>query len=346
MQNNIQIYERRYNNIFDILSEIGGVVQFLFYIFFWVNYIYNKYVIASDTNFLFFAVKDNQIKDKDDKKRKSKVIINNNENNNIKIHNFNNFNINYDSNNNIKHTPLLKLKKSIKKYSSLKNVDKEMKTKLNINNINQESKSNINNSDNNNFDNIIIKKKNENTNENNFNYFNNVNLIKTLNKNFFRLNQKNISKIDINSSSLDLKHNKNLIFKKELFSLENKNNKKKIVGSSSHKTFNYAINEEEFYNKIFLSKNSLAKIDHKTIRLRQFNKIEKIKTVNNFSFFIFLKYLCFEKKGKTGFIINFRKHLLSEEHLFKSHIKTILLEKEFNSKNIHSTNVFECFNEL
>ena len=58
MQNSMQIYERRYNNIFDILPQIGGVTQFLFYIFFWVNYFYNKYIIAYDTNSLFFNVKE------------------------------------------------------------------------------------------------------------------------------------------------------------------------------------------------------------------------------------------------------------------------------------------------
>jgi hypothetical protein len=60
MQNNMQIYERRYNNIFDILPQIGGVIQFLFYIFFWVNYFYNKFIIAYDTNSLFFNVKENK----------------------------------------------------------------------------------------------------------------------------------------------------------------------------------------------------------------------------------------------------------------------------------------------
>ena len=32
MQNNVQIYERRYSNIFNIFSEIGGIAQFIFYL--------------------------------------------------------------------------------------------------------------------------------------------------------------------------------------------------------------------------------------------------------------------------------------------------------------------------
>ena len=39
IQNNVQIYERRYNNIFDLFSEIGGIAQFLFYLFYWINFV-------------------------------------------------------------------------------------------------------------------------------------------------------------------------------------------------------------------------------------------------------------------------------------------------------------------
>ena len=60
MQNNVQIYERKYNNIFDIFSEIGGVIQFIFYVFYWTNYLYNKYIIAYDTNALFFSIRNKQ----------------------------------------------------------------------------------------------------------------------------------------------------------------------------------------------------------------------------------------------------------------------------------------------
>ena len=42
MQNNVQIYERRYSNIFNIFSEIGGIAQFIFYLFYWLNFIYNN----------------------------------------------------------------------------------------------------------------------------------------------------------------------------------------------------------------------------------------------------------------------------------------------------------------
>ena len=76
MQNNVQIYERRYNNIFDLFSEIGGIAQFIFYLFYWVNYIFNTFVIDFDTNSLFFSLNDT----------KPKKIWNNN----IKVNSFSN----------------------------------------------------------------------------------------------------------------------------------------------------------------------------------------------------------------------------------------------------------------
>ena len=310
MQNNVQIYERRYNNIFDLLSEIGGIIQSVFYVFYWLNYIYNKYVIAYDTNSLFFHVKDNQFKELD---------VKTNLNNNNKI----------------------KTKKPLKKYTSLQVVNKD--TIIKNNNKKLSFKEVINTED-------INKKKRKTGNFNIFhvksdNYLNSLLLSKDINKRIFRKNNDD-SLFDFNSSLLDLKNNNHLMNKKGDNSPENNN---KIINAKNRnsklmKTFNYSKNEKYYYNKIWMSKNSIAKIDHKIIDFKQMNK-DKMKSVKNLSFFIFLKSLCFDVKGSTNFLIKFRKHLLSEEHLFKSHIKTILLEKEFN-KTAENTNVFECFNEL
>ena len=57
IQNNIQIYERRYNKIFDLFSEIDGIAQFIFYLFYWINFVYNQFIINMDTNSMFFFYK-------------------------------------------------------------------------------------------------------------------------------------------------------------------------------------------------------------------------------------------------------------------------------------------------
>lgn len=56
MQNNFNIYERRYNGITDILSNIGGIVQLFFYLFFTVNFLYHNYIIVMDTNHFFCKI--------------------------------------------------------------------------------------------------------------------------------------------------------------------------------------------------------------------------------------------------------------------------------------------------
>ena len=332
MQNNVQIYERKYNNIFDLLSEIGGVIQFLFYIFFWVNYLYNKYIISYDTNSLFFAVKDNQIKQLDIKRDFNNILqysnINSNANKNLnyKINILNASDDNFEK---------IKLKMPIQKYSSLKlspnyknNAflkDKELSSKENISknpNFNKRKTANIINS------------------AQNFYYLNAINLTKNLNQNAFR-KSKNMLGIDMDSSDINLRNNNNFIFNID----ERKTPKSKDIKMT--KTINYST-EDNYYNKIYLSKHSLAKIDHKTIESNAISNKEKMKSFKNLSFNRFFKYLCFKEKGSISFLIKFRKHLLSEEHLFKSHIKTILLEKEFSTNNNKGerTNVFECFNEL
>ena len=346
MQNNVQIYERKYSNIFDLFSEIGGVVQFLFNIFFWVNYMYNKYIIAFDTNSLFFAVKDNQVKEMNYNQLNNNI-------NNIKINDIN-LVPNISINNNNPNGQQSKLKQKIRKYSSLQEMSDEKKAKIKILNNNelQDIKSGLKDNEVN-----LFKRKSENVsianNNKNYYYLSQINLPKNLNKNHFKQNNKKF--LDVDSSALCLKNNNDLTFNKA--DAQKDNNKKNINNNflingnkfprkeSRTKTFNYT-SEKDLYNKIYLSKISISKIDHKTLRLKKINNKEKIKSVKNLSFFNYLKYLLFDKKGSTGFLIKFRKHLLSEEHLFKSHIKTILLEKEFNSKKAESTNVFECFNEL
>ena len=113
------------------------------------------------------------------------------------------------------------------------------------------------------------------------------------------------------------------------------------------RAFTGYIKKEEI-NKFWLTRESLAKIDHKKIELQDLIDNKKIKTIKHLSFIKFLKDIIFEnKKGSNYFLIKFRRHLLSEEHLFKSHVKTILIEKQCKSTgNDDTTNVFECFNEL
>ena len=313
MQNNVQVYERRYDNIFDLLSEIGGVVQSIFYLFFWVNYIYNKYIIAYDTNSLFFAVKETNEKNL---KKATKNMNNSN----------------------------MKLKKPITKYQSVKNSDNLKKMQLNIfkniiNDNNDESSNNSNNIDSNENDNNDSKK---------FYPISSLNSnqspkYKTLiYKNNFNLNNEK------SSSNIYLKEN-NII--KKSFNDEEDNKQKlsfNIIKKDGIKKAKTGYIKNEDINKLKLTRESLANIVNQKRELEDFFNKDKNKAVNNITFIKYLKDIIFKKKkGSYYFLIQFRKHLLSEEHLFKTHIKTVLLENhcKYNNK-CNTTSIFECFNEL
>ena len=297
MQNNVQVYERRYNNIFDLLSEIGGVFQSLFYLFFWINYIYNKYIISFDTNSLFFAVKDNNEKkiknNKLKKPAKKNITLNNNQSKQLK----NNLKKLKDVNNNIN------------------NDNTSDKEKQNSNNDYPIDSIKLNKSLR--FKTIVLPK--------NIKLDNEQSSILYLKENSFNKKNNNINKIN----DIEKQLNFNII--------KNNNIKKTVTGY---------IQKDEI-NKFWLTKESLAKIDHQKIEIEEILDKDKKKVIKKISFFRFLKDIIFEnKKGSNYFLIKFRKHLLSEEHLFKSHVKTVLLEKQCNSNNNCSTNVFDCFNEL
>ena len=325
MQNTVQIYERKYNNIFDFFSEIGGVVQVLFYIFFWVNYAYNKYIIAYDTNSLFFAVKDNDT-------QTQKIEIKTETNKNISTNN---------------DDIIISSKKPLQKFISLQGMNKQKRALLNSNNNNNNNTTTKNKSKFFQREETLIANKNSNKRRKS----DNINQ-ENEKKNYYYLSaikfSKYINKNDMNYSNLKLgESNNNLIFNKDIH-LGNINSG--AIGPKNSNlllnTLNYGINPESLYKKINMSKTSLAKIDHKTLKNRKTNSIEKMKSVKKLPFITFIKSLCFDKNGSISFVSKFRKHLLSEEHLFKINIKTVLLEKQANNINDDNTNVFECFNEL
>ena len=96
-----------------------------------------------------------------------------------------------------------------------------------------------------------------------------------------------------------------------------------------------------------LSKKSIQKMEHNEMKFLDNIDKENIKSSRYFSFIDFIKSFCFKKtKGSHNFLTIFRKHLLSEEHIFKNHIKIVLLEKNNNLKMDKCTNILESYNEL
>ena len=99
-------------------------------------------------------------------------------------------------------------------------------------------------------------------------------------------------------------------------------------------------------NIFSIMRGNLSKIQHQK-KNSIFIQDTKLKSLKYFSFIDFLKSLIFKKEKEShNFISLFRKHLLSEEHLFKSHIKILFLEKQHNFSGEENINALECFNEV
>jgi len=301
MQNNVQIYERKYNNIFDIFSEIGGVIQFIFYLFYWINFAYNKYIIALNTNSLFFSIRDQSLNKE------------NYSNNNYNILNQNIIN--------------LKTIKSIKSSNVnrfdifSKDNNKKRKRSLDSENIKSQIK-------------IIINQ-------------NNGNINTILPKRITAKRSKTKLPINQNSSNLFLKESNNTIiknkFKKENNFFTDIYRKIEINDKHSHKN----IYKKDYPNTFLLPKGSIIKAENKKSPIEEIQN-NQLKNKKNFSFFDYIRSILFKKNSKNNhnFIITFRKHLLSEEHLLKCHIKMIFLEKKCSFSGNENTNFLECFNEL
>ena len=338
MQNNVQIYERKYNNIFDLFSEIGGVIQFIFYFFYWANYFYNKYIIAYDTNSLFFSIKDNQ--------------TNTNE-------------ISNDNNTPNKTNKPKKIFFDIQHH--IKIPDKSIKKKLNIfTNLNN-NKENNNNYDKS-FNKIIINDELERESDNKKDKTkletnnkkikdNNIDYINLINDNKDKKDNKDIERKDTpikeinksntyyNSSNFFLKENKNNFIRKinkDNYSFIELYKKIDLNKVNDNKT----ISNKDYIKKIFVSRGGISKIDH--IK-RESGKVydENLRHIKYFTVLDFIKSLLFKREKEShNFLRIFRKHLLNEEHLLKTHLKIIFLEKAHNFTGKENINVLKCFDEL
>ena len=343
IQNNVQIYERRYNSLLDIFSEIGGVVQFTFYLFYWINYSYNKFIIAFDTNALFFSVKDEHSKMLGNHINSSKNEINIKGNDNT-IFNIKNNIINISKNkakknnskinlNNLKNNKCNKLSVN-SNLDKIRNKEGGIVVKRQI-----KSSNNLNNNNNN----IISLKP--------INYNKNLDLMKIIKpdnqNNKYYHNQHN------DSSNIIIKDNNNLninSYKRiNTYNIHNKLNNNLInllKETKIGKSRTIFISNKDYIRNIIISKKKISKIEHikKNLHLLYGENIKKAKRL---TFIDFIKSLFFNRdKGSHHFLTLFRKHLLSEEHLLKSHINMVLFEKKYVINEDENTNIFECYNEL
>jgi hypothetical protein len=104
LKNRENYYQRNYKRIQDLISDIGGINHFITFVAFYINYLFNNYIILSDTEELLFYSINSETEKKppskhnnEIKKLKNKSVnIENKELNNNKIQkkNFSNYSCN------------------------------------------------------------------------------------------------------------------------------------------------------------------------------------------------------------------------------------------------------------
>ena len=302
IQNNIQIYERRYDDIFEILSDIGGIVQCFFYFLYWINYLYNSYIIVSDTNGLFFRV----IERRSDSLNGEKFFkkYDNNQNNNLNESSINDLKL-YKKSNTI-------IGSVINKNDS---INEEEKSDSNGSKINNEKNIKFN---------LIKPKKSK--------------------RNSFIISLKNNSLIENKNNKIEKNNiNNNIYITNKIKELHYHSSNKKVNKLEKRKLIKQNTISFNYDSNVELLKNTLI---NQTIKISQLFTHRSIKLKKSYSFSGFLKSLCSSKVNNINFLIKYRKCLLSEEHVLRSHINNIVLEKKFSIDKFKNINVDDSLDEI
>ena len=336
MQNNVNIYERRYTGLLDILSNIGGMSQSIFYFFFTINYLYNQYIIIMDTNHFFCKIE--KISQEESAKNNNKTTISpTNFKINILRYNesdtkvFNkkmkSFNLNYRQ----------KFDSKLSEIKSEHAIQKRIKTQ-------NFSKSNNDSIKKNNFLKDQINKNKDIDKLKIINYVESSNVssdsFDNSNKKFQEINQN--KRID----SLSLLKDKNNEFNHDINSITsqnkndiNKNNDNDNVNNRIYmppKRKSIQDNKYDYSNPMNLRPSLKVSNLEEIVKSQKLNKImvkesDFFEKEFTFSYFIFCSCLTNHRKNKFKnlySLIRFRKKILSENFLFQQHIINLLLIKK------------------
>ena len=306
--NSCQVIKGGYNNLYDILPNIGGIIQLIYYIFYSLNYLHNRYIVIQDCNKLFFRI---YCKDFDEKEE----IIN-------KKHFTNYVNSIRDE---------IKIKRS---KSQLKRKSKIMDKKDFIfeykENNNKLKESKIVKTDINSNKNIfkyVKKDKNE--------LISNSNILSNSNDLILEIQKKNDIPFTTNIDAI--RNKKNIIFKKHRFN-KNESNTKIIEEFKLNKNkkmdflyYQFAYQLQEY---IYHKNNELK---YEPLNLHIVSRF-----INFFNYFLSL--IGNKKKNRVFFIFNkFREKILGEENLFRTKIYLYHLERYFYLREIDKIDILELY---
>jgi hypothetical protein len=369
IQNYKQIYERKYIDLFDTFSSIGGIVQFFYYVFYVINYFYNDYILILNTQNLFLN---------DPKNRKiSKLIPFNRQSNSLTPKNLNKNNIlfrNYESGNILQELRCYKLVTKVnnindgdlssiqlsesnndndsyfffnrKKDKDISEIeDKKLRKSLQLN-------SKI----------IQSMKLKEDINKKNIRYsmFNPKNTV-IISPNNHDFTSKNFNNLMILSSNGDLNNYKEHLEIENSLKKKNKNDTySKKITLIDNRDRNYNLKKNHSFAENVKMLNFLKNNKDKALKqeLPQKYKKRHRKTIIDYArekyysqrltFKDYIRFMCSIKNKRRDILIiqQFRKKLLSEEHFFKSHLFICLIIQKIKIDKDDKSDIKELYSEL
>ena len=376
LQNNAQFFERHYKNFYDdVLPSIGGIIQLIFYLFYYINFVFNKCNISRDFKKLIFewnkTIKEKKIetnkfsslvnslkkKGKTDKNHFSDIFKSKPKNFTDMVINElnNNYKINHIGENKdfkIYHAPKTPTHCNTTKFEKF-DINSEIDNQLSYNkNIKIESNnlikknvilSTFHESNNNTVtNNSIVNKKNRKIISGTDNTFSNNKLDELHGScSNVHLTQTNDLFVKYNNF-IEKKTTKkdNSIEKNDIKSSKNKlltKNVKNYKNTSVLNDSNSKLKDENKKEKSLNSRNNLYELDNSSINELLYNN----------DYFSILEYIymifCNKKNNAVYMLEKFRKKLISEEHFFKSNIYLYLFEKSFtlNSQKFDIVQLYE-----
>ena len=357
IQNYKQIYERKYTDLFDAFSSIGGIVQFCYYVFYIINYFYNDFILILNTQNLF-------LNDPKNKKITKLIPMNKRLSYTIdtkKVFKNNSIIRNYESSNYLNELKYFKLVSKDQRsafndgdISSLQlsesNNDKESKLMFKKNkNETLQDHSNSRRSFQLNSKSILkFKLKDEQKKKNIIRYsmFNpkSTEIMSPRNqdyqgKMFFSSNGDYLSKIKENISM----ENNNASYSKKVTFIDNRDRKK----INHHSSFAGNVKTSFYLKKKRNTK--ITPVKNKKLKKTIFEFPQEKYYSQKLNFKEYICFICSIKKKKRRDILiiqQFRKKLLSEEHFFKSHLFIYLIIRKIKIDKEDKSDIKELYSEL
>ena len=320
LQNDSQIIKGGYNTLYDALPSIGGIIQLIYYIFYSINYLYNKYIVIKDCNKSLFKMYNSEenisVKDKEkfikciNSVRDEVKCINKSNNNDIfKRHSFFGRSKNLKSGNQMNNLGLNLDFNNSSKFKKKNYISTEINPNNNLNKFLSCNSNQI--IDMSNSKDLMISIPNN-------IIYNNTNNIKIVNKN----NRKSLTKEKLRIGQGSKK-------KEDLISCQVRESDKMVKNY-----FTFSNQLKDFFGQ-----------KQKAFKIEPLNE----RILNRY--ITFYNYLLsfvgnFHKKRVFYIFDKFRKKILGEDHIFRTNLFLYQLKKYFNIKETEKIDIYELYENL